>query len=164
MPIEELRKRVGYEPRVFARVERLLLDENVVAEDGPRVRLPNFSVVLSDDEQRLADALLGALAGTGASPPSRAELKAQMRITDDVIQALVDRGDVIEVGPDLVYRAADYDAVVANIVELLRASGSITVAQVRDRFATSRKYALALLEHLDERRVTRRTGDARVLH
>jgi selenocysteine-specific elongation factor len=37
------------------------------------------------------------------------------------------------------------------------------VAQVRDMFGTSRKYALALMEHLDDRRVTRRVGDERVL-
>ena len=41
-------------------------------------------------------------------------------------------------------------------------SGSVTVAAFRDRFATSRKYALALLEHLDERKITRRAGDTRV--
>jgi selenocysteine-specific elongation factor len=30
-------------------------------------------------------------------------------------------------------------------------------------FATSRKYAQALLEHLDDQRITRRVGDERVL-
>jgi len=30
-------------------------------------------------------------------------------------------------------------------------------------FAASRKYAQALLEHLDEQRITRRVGDERVL-
>jgi selenocysteine-specific elongation factor len=39
----------------------------------------------------------------------------------------------------------------------------MTVAQVRDEFNTSRKYALAIMEHLDERRITRRVGDERVL-
>jgi selenocysteine-specific elongation factor len=34
---------------------------------------------------------------------------------------------------------------------------------VRDQFGTSRKYALALLEHLDRLRVTRRQGDDHVL-
>jgi selenocysteine-specific elongation factor len=37
------------------------------------------------------------------------------------------------------------------------------VAEVRDRFKTSRKYALALMEHLDEQGVTLRSGDERVL-
>ncbi|MCD6230263.1 MAG: SelB C-terminal domain-containing protein, partial [Dehalococcoidia bacterium] len=34
--------------------------------------------------------------------------------------------------------------------------GSITVAQVRDLFGTSRKYALALMEYLDKQKITRR--------
>jgi selenocysteine-specific elongation factor len=34
---------------------------------------------------------------------------------------------------------------------------------VRDEFNTSRKYALALMERLDEQKVTRRVGDERVL-
>ena len=41
--------------------------------------------------------------------------------------------------------------------------GSVTVGGMRDRFGSSRKYALAFLEHLDERRVTRREGEGRVL-
>ena len=41
--------------------------------------------------------------------------------------------------------------------------GSITLAQARDMFGTSRKYAQALLEHLDEIGVTKRVGDERVL-
>jgi len=34
---------------------------------------------------------------------------------------------------------------------------------MRDMFGTSRKYALAFLGHLDEKRITRRVGDERVL-
>ncbi|MGE0543159.1 MAG: SelB C-terminal domain-containing protein [Dehalococcoidia bacterium] len=52
---------------------------------------------------------------------------------------------------------------VADVTEHLRQEGTITLAQVRDMFSTSRKYAQALLEHLDERRITRRIGDERVL-
>ena len=40
--------------------------------------------------------------------------------------------------------------------------GTRTVAGFRDHFDTSRKHALALLEHLDQRRLTRRQGDSRV--
>ncbi|MEE9323948.1 MAG: SelB C-terminal domain-containing protein, partial [Dehalococcoidia bacterium] len=36
-------------------------------------------------------------------------------------------------------------------------------AQVRDILNTSRKYALALMEHLDQVKITRRVGDERVL-
>jgi selenocysteine-specific elongation factor len=52
---------------------------------------------------------------------------------------------------------------VERIVAHLRLHRTITLAQVRDMFGTSRKFAQALLEHLDGEHVTRRTGDMRVL-
>jgi selenocysteine-specific elongation factor len=56
-----------------------------------------------------------------------------------------------------------YADMVARVTEHLRGKGKITVAEVRDLFQTSRKYALALMEHLDTAGVTRRVGDERVL-
>jgi selenocysteine-specific elongation factor len=50
-----------------------------------------------------------------------------------------------------------------RVVEHLRANRTVTLAQVRDMFGTSRKYAQSLLEHLDAQHVTRRVGDERVL-
>ena len=52
---------------------------------------------------------------------------------------------------------------VERIVAHIRAHGKITVAEVRDIFSASRKYALALMEYLDQQRITRRVGDERVL-
>ena len=46
---------------------------------------------------------------------------------------------------------------------MIVANGSVTVAQLRDKMGASRRPVLALLEHLDSQRVTRRVGDARVL-
>ena len=45
----------------------------------------------------------------------------------------------------------------------MRQHGAITAADARDLLGTSRKYAIALLEHLDELRLTRRVGDRREL-
>jgi selenocysteine-specific elongation factor len=52
---------------------------------------------------------------------------------------------------------------VERIVDHLKREGTVTLAQVRDMFGTSRKYAQAVLEHLDLRRVTRRVGGERML-
>jgi selenocysteine-specific elongation factor len=52
---------------------------------------------------------------------------------------------------------------VAMVREIISVSGSITVAQLRDRMGASRRPVLALLEYLDAQRVTRRVGDSRVL-
>ena len=52
---------------------------------------------------------------------------------------------------------------VAVVKELIATSGSVSVAQLRDRMGASRRPVLALLEHLDAEKVTRRLGDQRVL-
>ncbi len=67
------------------------------------------------------------------------------------------------VGEGVIFAAAPYREMTERIVARLKAEGTITLAHVRDMFGTSRKYAQALLEYLDERRVTRRVGDERVL-
>ena len=52
---------------------------------------------------------------------------------------------------------------VARVTDTIDQKGEITVADVRDLFDTSRKYAVGLLEHLDSERVTQRVGDVRTL-
>jgi selenocysteine-specific elongation factor len=63
----------------------------------------------------------------------------------------------------VVYRKQDYDLMRSEIIELLKFRGTITAAEVRDHFNTSRRYVLALLEHLDAHGITIREGDIRHL-
>jgi selenocysteine-specific elongation factor len=63
----------------------------------------------------------------------------------------------------VVFRKQDYDLMVSEIMDLLKSRGTITAAEVRDHFNTSRRYVLALLEHLDTRGITEREGDIRRL-
>jgi selenocysteine-specific elongation factor len=52
---------------------------------------------------------------------------------------------------------------VVDVQALLREKGTLSAAQIRDHFDTSRRYVLAFLEHLDEIGVTVREGDVRRL-
>jgi selenocysteine-specific elongation factor len=70
---------------------------------------------------------------------------------------------VVKISGDVAFDAAAYDKMVEGITSHLKSHGRVTVAQVRDMFNTSRKYALALMEHLDAQKITRRVGDERVL-
>ncbi|HWT25748.1 MAG TPA: SelB C-terminal domain-containing protein, partial [Solirubrobacteraceae bacterium] len=52
-------------------------------------------------------------------------------------------------------------AVRDRVEAIIAAEGAVTVARLRDDLSTSRKYAQALLEHLDAARVTLRLPDDR---
>ena len=76
---------------------------------------------------------------------------------------LVEEGRVVKVDDAVVFSASAYDDMVEQVSKHISESGEITVASVRDLFGTSRKYAVALMDYMDQQRITRRVGDARVL-
>jgi len=81
----------------------------------------------------------------------------------DVLAALLERGDLVKVSDSVLFSASAYQEMTQAIVNRLQHDGHITLAQIRDMFSTSRKYAQALIEHLDDQHVTRRIGDRRIL-
>lgn len=78
------------------------------------------------------------------------------------VRELVRRGTIVE--QDGVYFAlAAVNQAIDLVAELLAANPTgFTVAQARDVLATTRKYVLPLMAHLDKTGVTRRLGDVRV--
>lgn len=164
MPREEIRSRTGLDARAFGRVEARLLAEGAITEDGPLMAWEGHEVHFTDAQQRHIDDMLAALKEASASPPPAPELLSRFNLDGEVLAALLEQGRLVEVAPEIVLERQVYDETVDTIAGMIRDKGAITVAAVRDRFNTSRKYALALMEHLDERRITRRTGDERVLY
>jgi len=76
---------------------------------------------------------------------------------------LLETGELLQVSKDVVLCYEDYQEMSDLIQKVIKREGSITVAEVRDLFNTSRKYALAVMEHLDAVGITTRKGDKRVL-
>ena len=72
-------------------------------------------------------------------------------------------GQAVRVGRNLHFHPGALAELEARVIAIAERDGSVTIAGVRDELGTSRKYAQALLEHLDRERVTRRAGDAHVL-
>jgi selenocysteine-specific elongation factor len=121
------------------------------------VRLSSHRIELSAKQKAMVDAYLKSLAQNPYSPPG------DLAIDPELLDVLGDQRQVVKVSDNVVFAASAYDEMVQRIVSHMKQHGKITVAEVRDMFQTSRKYALALMEHLDEQKVTRRVGDERVL-
>lgn len=159
MPKEELRGRLRLGPgRIFDDVLATAVIDGGIVDHGQVVSLPSFRIELDARRQAIADRFISALAAAPHSPPAPAEVG----VDADTLGALVDLGTVVRVADGVVYASGAYAAVEREVVRFLEAHGRITLAEFRDHFQTSRKYAQATLEHLDQRRITRRVGDARI--
>jgi selenocysteine-specific elongation factor len=84
-------------------------------------------------------------------------------IGEPLYESLLKQDILVQVSPDVVFELSSYNQMVERVRESIHNNGSITVAEARDLFDTSRKYVLGLLEYLDARGFTQRKGDERVL-
>jgi selenocysteine-specific elongation factor len=159
LPKEELKNRLGWPVRPFNAALQTWQTAGTLRDRGAAVSAAAFEVKLSPEAQHRLDQAQAALRAKPYTPPSESELG----LTVDELALLVAQAAIIRLGDGVVFDAAAYqqmaDRTVAHIVE----HGKITLAEFRDLFQTSRKYAQAFLEHLDERKITRRVGDERVL-
>jgi len=79
----------------------------------------------------------------------------------DALETLLATGALVRIGDDL-YRRGQLTAARTILAKAL-ANGGATMAQLRDAFGTSRRYALPLMEYFDGIGVTIRDGDLRRL-
>jgi selenocysteine-specific elongation factor len=157
MPKAELGSRLKlgkYAPAIWQRLSA----DGIVVEEGSTVRLTSHKVILSNEQQAKIDTFLDSLKNNPYSPPG--ELVPE----PDLLNLLIDRQQVVKVHSSVVFSAEAYNAMVEKISAHIREKGNVSVAEVRDMFNTSRKYVLALLEYLDEKKITRRVGDERILY
>jgi len=171
---EEWRTRLGLSPRMAADVFLALQEEAVLVEAplavralgvaGGLIRLPDFTPAFTAEQQQQVERLLQAFRANPYTPPGRAEI--EMEVGGEVLSALLEQGMLVRLGSaaePVFFLRESYDEAVSRLVAYLQDQGTITVAETRDLLGTTRKYVLPLLEHLDERRITRRQGDERVL-
>jgi selenocysteine-specific elongation factor len=162
MSKEELRSQVGWRFTDWSEVVHAMVDAGVVRENGPSVALPGHGGGTSSRRSD-ADAVLEKLKADPYAPPSGSVLIAGTAADESLLSAMVAENEIVRVDAGLYFERGAYDEMVRRIVESIARDGAVTVASVRDTFGTSRKYALSLLEHLDDEHITRRNGDARTL-
>lgn len=127
------------------------------------VGLSGHAIRYSPAQEQAVARTLAAFESAPFSPPNAIDSLALLGGDEELLESLVEQNRLVRLPGGVLFRRQDFDAAVEKIIAAARERGAITLADVRDLLDTSRKYAQALLEELDARRVTRRVGDERVL-
>lgn len=147
----------GLAAALLARLE----EDGDVAREGTILRLAGHRVTLGEREGE-ADRLVAAVRSEEPTPPTLRDLELA-GFSRELVDAASTTGRLVRISPEVVVSpefARRAEALART--EAARPEG-ITVSRYRELLATTRKYALPLLEWLDARGVTRRDGDVRRL-
>lgn len=168
---EEWRTRLHLPSKMSSEIFQALQEEGQLAEvtsaagtPGGFIRLPGFVPTFTAAQQQQVERLLCLFRESPYAPPGRAESEAI--VGAEVLAALIEQGTLVKLGSStesVLFLRESYEEAVTRLVKYLREHGKMTAAEARDVLGTSRKYVLPLLEYMDERRITRRIGDERIL-
>lgn len=161
MPREELKSRLKFSARLFNCAMRRWIRDADLVEQETWVFRRGHTIQFNSQQQTLVEGLLAKFNQSPFSPPTIKECREL--VGEDVYNALVELKRLLPVSTEVVYRKEDFEALLDSVRKNLEKEGTLTVAQFRDRYNTSRRYALAFLEYLDSIGETVREGDIRKL-
>ena len=131
----------------------------VVGESGG-VRHPDHAVALSPQDDAARTALLAALRAGRFSPPGLKETVAASGVSPALLRELQASGALVQLAADIALPRDSLDEA-GEVLRRQFGASAFTAAQAKQAWATSRKFAVPLLEELDRRGITRRDGDIR---
>jgi selenocysteine-specific elongation factor len=171
LPREEGREKVfaRVPPAIFEAVVDDLKARKAIA-GSERLALPSHKPAVAGADDRIRAAIIDAYRAGGLKPPDAAAIESAVqapRPIVDKVTTLLLREKVLIKLDTLVFHAEALQRLKAEVLALKgEAPGgraTVDVAAFKDRYGVSRKFAIPLLEYLDRERITRRTGDVRLV-
>ncbi len=167
---EEWRTRLNLPPKMASEIFLILQEEGQLAEvvsatgpSGGFIRIPGFIPEFNTIQQQQVERLLRMFRESPYTPPGRSESEAI--VGSEVLASLIEQGMLVKLGSSsdtVLFLRESYEEAIAKLVAYLQEHHKMTAAEARDILGTTRKYILPLLEHMDERHITRRIGDERI--
>jgi selenocysteine-specific elongation factor len=157
---------LGQDALVVGIIDRLRAQGRLTSNTRT-VALSGYEPRLSQGERRLKAELAEAYRNGGLSPPDLAEVSARAgvraAVVPELIELLVGEEQLVEIGHSIYLDVEAEAEMRRRVIERLADGSQITMAELRDLLATTRKYAVPIGEYLDRIGLTRREGDARRL-
>ena len=127
-----------------------------------------FIVSYSKELSGMQEAIRQKYIKAGIEAPATNDVVADIKDSKKARQIIEDMhksGELIKISPAAYMYSEAYEKVLESIKTLAGQSedNTFSLAEFRDAHATSRKYAMAVLEYLDKKKITKLVGDRRVL-
>ena len=167
----EFRSRLGAalkteDKKLVEEIVRILYERKVIKEKDNRVSLFGFSVEMSPEEKNTRERLLKRYRDAAYEMPTVEEAlssEKDKRNAQHMLETMAEEGLIVRLDHQFYIERECFDRAVEGLKKHIEEKGNITLAEFRDMLGTSRKYAMAILDHTDSMKLTVKTGDCRVL-
>ncbi len=141
---------------------RYMLDNGSLITVGDNYTIPGRGMSLKGEVKTAYNKILNELKQEPFTPPTLKVLTSGGKPYRDAIKFILDSGQGYKCGGSFVFLRETWQEIIRFIKKHLSHSDSMAVADLREQFGMTRKFAIPVLEEMDRIRLTQRDGDVRV--
>ncbi|AFA47609.1 selenocysteine-specific translation elongation factor [Acetobacterium woodii] len=140
------------------------IDKKVIRWEGEFICLPEFKVVYKEADTELLNEVENLYRSNGFAPPSLDDLAkhyGKNKQYTGAIAMLKKSGTIVSLDLKYFIHREYYQKALAMLNQYFQENTEIALGDYRDMLGVSRKYAVALLEEFDKKKITKKVGDTR---
>lgn len=134
---------------------------------GRIVSQKGFSAQFSGPDAQIAGQVVSAVSNNGYAPPTVAEMEktfsCQRFHLQKILCSLCEQGILVRVNEDVYISAQNFEKLVAAVKDYYKSHSGMEISDFKNIVNVSRKYALPLIEMLDNKNITLRRENIRYL-
>lgn len=158
---EELRAKLKLSQSLFDQIIDKLAEEENLVQKNNLLWLPTHQITFSEEDERKIANLMSDFGKSPFTPPDLNQI--QGLVGSEILEGLIATGRLVPVSDTVIFSPEAIEEMKRWIRETIQEKGSLSLAEFRDHFQTSRKFAQASLEYFDSIGITYRKGDVRAL-
>lgn len=159
----EQKLNLNWPTKAWDRLIARLVEESLLRSGSAGVALDSHEPQLKPRQAELLKRLVNHLLSQEINVSNPRELHLQLNIpqpaVEEILRIGVDAGLIVRIAPDIFYPKSTIERVISQVRSTFKKP--FPASDFKNEFATSRKYAIPLLEYLDAQGVTIRHGDVR---
>ena len=163
VPRSKIQKRFNLHPRILSLTMKYLVQEGQIMERGDTVSLSRFQLILQPEEEKIMARLEDMILKGEFQSISQEELQKTLRLSkarlQEIMSILVEREKIVLGKDGFILHSRWLEEIIARIRESEKKE--LTVSEFKEMTGLSRKFAIPLLELLDQMGITRRRGAIR---
>jgi selenocysteine-specific elongation factor len=144
-----------------------ILSEDTIDAGANFISVKGFEVKFDKRQEEIKNKIYKTYVDTQYQPSKPEEILKgfgrEEKAAKMVFDALVDMDKLVKINEEIYLTYDNYTNAKDKVVNFIKNNDSILAAQFRDEIGASRKYAVAILEHFDGIKLTKRIEDKRVL-
>lgn len=168
IPKNQMMQQIRLPEETFDLLLEQLTHEKSLSEESQLVKVPEFEIRLSDEEQAEQSKIEDIIRNAEFEPPSLNDLESRVDIPRPALQQhlkiLLYENKIVRIGGALHLHSEMESELHRLLADYFEASVELSVGDFKSLVGSSRKYVIPLLEYADQQGWTIRDGEVRIKH